>query len=82
LRGIQAPNSASADEIARVLAEKDVRFVSKSDLSLLAKAEEREAQARGVEYFKFSEDEMMLAAIELEKAGSAQASNSHLTIAN
>jgi ferredoxin--NADP+ reductase len=66
-----APQSAPSAEIERALAAKGVRFVSKSDLSLLAKTEEREAQARGVAYFKFSDDEVMLSAIENEKAASA-----------
>ena len=71
LSGIQAPASASAEEIALALAAKGVRFVSKDDLSLLAKAEEREAQARGLAYFKFSEDELMLSTIEQEAPASA-----------
>jgi ferredoxin--NADP+ reductase len=71
LSGIHAPPSASVGEIELALAAKGVRFVSKSDLSLLAKTEEREAQARGIAYFKFSDDEVMLSAIENEKAASA-----------
>jgi ferredoxin--NADP+ reductase len=71
LSGIQAPSSASANDIAQALSAKGVQFVSKSDLSSLGKAEEREAQARGVSYFKFYDDGDMLAAIEREKSGSA-----------
>ena len=52
---------------------KGVRLVSKSDLGLLGKAEEREAQARGVNYFKYSDDEVMLSAIKQEKSTSAPA---------
>src|SRR6266496_2824968 len=70
LRGMQPPQSASADDIARALAAKGIRFVSKSDLSLLARAEEREAQSRGVTYYKFSDDGVMLTKIEREKSAS------------
>src|SRR5262249_19602902 len=66
-----APNSASAEDIARSLASKGVRFVSKSDLACLAKAEEREAQSHGVPFFKFSDDEEMLSAIEQETCASS-----------
>jgi ferredoxin/flavodoxin---NADP+ reductase len=69
---IQAPQSASASEIARALEAKGVQFVSKSDLSLLAKAEEREAQSRGVAYYKFSDDAVMLAEIEREKSAATE----------
>lgn len=73
LSGIQAPDSASADEIAQSLKAKGIRFVSKAELSVLAKAEEREAQARGVGYFKYSDDDVMLSTIEQEQAASAPA---------
>lgn len=71
LSHVQAPQSVTAEEIARALDRKSVRFVSKSDLSLLARAEEREAQSRGVPYFKFSDDDVMLSAIEQEESGSS-----------
>jgi ferredoxin--NADP+ reductase len=73
LSGIEPPASASAEEVARTLQAKGVRLVSKSDLGLLGKAEEREAQARGVNYFKYSDDEVMLSAIKQEKSTSAPA---------
>ncbi len=57
-------NSAPYPEILKKLEGKYLRPVSKPDLELLAKAEEREAKARGVQFFKFSDDEAMLAAIE------------------
>jgi ferredoxin--NADP+ reductase len=72
LSGKQAPQSASADEIARGLEAKGVQFVSKTDLSLLAKAEEREAQSRGVAYYKFSDDVVMLKAIQQERSASPE----------
>ena len=43
-------------------------MVSKPDLECLARAEEKEAQKRGVPWFKFADDDAMLAAIESEKA--------------
>ena len=72
LSGIRPPQSASADDIARALKAKGIQFVSKSDLSFLARAEEREAQSRGVAYCKFSDDAVMLAAIEQEKSASGE----------
>ena len=73
LNGIQAPASSSAEEIARTLQAKGARLVSKSDLALLGKVEEREAQSRGLTYFKFSDDDEMLSAIEQEKSVSVPA---------
>jgi ferredoxin/flavodoxin---NADP+ reductase len=64
-------NSAPFVEILHRLETRDLRPVSKTDLELLARAEEREAKARGVQFFKFSDDEAMLAAIEELKAQGA-----------
>ena len=64
-------DSASYDEIVRRLESKNQRLVTKPDLELLAKAEEREGQTRGIQYFKFSDDEAMLAAIEEQKSQTA-----------
>ena len=58
-------------EIVQRLENKNLRPVTKPDLELLAKAEEREGQARGIQYFKFSDDEAMLAAIRELKAQGA-----------
>lgn len=62
--------SASYEEIVRRLGSGN-RLVTKPDLEFLAKAEEREAKARGVQFFKFSDDETMLAAIEQQKSQGA-----------
>jgi ferredoxin/flavodoxin---NADP+ reductase len=68
LAGLQSPpQSASAQEIESFLDKKGVRAVSKSDMALLGAVEEREAKARGLNYFKFSDDDAMLNAIEGEK---------------
>lgn len=71
LESAPSKNSISFDEILAQLERKNLRPVSKADLELLAKAEEREAKARGVQFFKFSDDEAMLAAIEELKTQSA-----------
>lgn len=56
------------DEIKRHIEAKGVRVVDKADLELLARAEEQQARERNLPWFKFSEDEAMLAAIEAERA--------------
>src|SRR5438477_9421568 len=65
--------SATAAEIKRSIESKGVRVVGKSDLEHLAKAEEEQARARGVAWFKFSEDEAMLASIDEQKERSGGA---------
>jgi hypothetical protein len=42
-------------------------LVTKPDLEFLTRAEEKQAQERGVPWFKFSHDEDMLNAIEEQK---------------
>lgn len=63
-------DSAPYEEIVRRLGSKN-RLVTKPELELLAKAEEREGKARGIQYFKFADDEAMLAAIEEQKTQAA-----------
>src|SRR5260370_10462790 len=53
----------SAQELIQRLQQKGAQIVTKSDLDHLARAEEQEAQARGIPWFKFSDDEAMLQAI-------------------
>lgn len=60
----------SVGEIKRQIEAKGVRVVDKADLELLARAEEQQARERNLPWFKFSEDETMLAAIEAERAKS------------
>ncbi len=50
------------------LERKGLQAVNKLDLECLARAEEKEAQKRGVPWFKFADDDAMLAAIQAEKA--------------
>lgn len=71
LEGAADRNSTSYDEVFRRLQSKNLRPVSKADLEHLAKAEEREGKTQGVQYFKFSDDEAMLAAIAEFKSQSA-----------
>jgi ferredoxin/flavodoxin---NADP+ reductase len=54
-------------EIRSFLETRGLQVVSKPDLECLARAEEKEAQQRGVPWFKFANDDAMLAAIESEK---------------
>ena len=68
LEGAQETKAASASEIIRSLQKKNLQVVLKPDLEYLAKAEEKEAQQRGLAWFKFSEDEVMLNAIERAKS--------------
>jgi len=73
LEGVPEKVSATPAEIKRAIESKGVRVVGKSDLEHLAKAEEEQARARGVAWFKFSEDEAMLASIDEQKERSGGA---------
>jgi ferredoxin--NADP+ reductase len=68
LEAVPEKAAPSPQEILRHLENKNLRLVTKSDLELLGRAEEREAKERGIPWFKYSDDEKMLAAIEEEKA--------------
>ncbi len=68
----QASNSASATEIASALQKKGIQAVPKSDLEWLAKAEEQESRLRGNPYYRFPDDDAMLAAIARAKSSSAE----------
>jgi ferredoxin/flavodoxin---NADP+ reductase len=57
-----------AAEIQGFLERKGLQIVNKADLESLARAEEKQAQKLGALWFKFAEDNAMLAAIEAEKA--------------
>ena len=71
-------DSASPAEIKRSIESKGVRVVDKADLEHLAKAEEEQARAKGIAWFKFSDDESMLASIDehKERSGGAVAATS------
>jgi hypothetical protein len=63
--------SLHAFEIEALLESKGLRPVNKSDLLTLARVEEREARARDLVSFKYSDNSEMLNAIAQEKAASA-----------
>jgi ferredoxin--NADP+ reductase len=71
LEGVPEKESATPEEINKSIESRGVRTVDKADLELLAKAEEEQARAKGMTWFKFSDDEAMLAAIE-EKRNSVE----------
>ena len=54
--------------VQEFLQGKGLQVVTKADLESLARAEEKQAQKLGILWFKFAEDNAMLAAIESEKA--------------
>jgi len=72
LAGKPEQSSASVTQISDVLKQKRIRFVTKSDLPFLYTAEENEAKARGLSWFKFSDDDEMLSVIEQMKANCAE----------
>jgi ferredoxin--NADP+ reductase len=67
LEGVPEKQSPSPEQIKKSIEAKGVRVVDKSDLEYLAKAEAEQAAAKGLSWFKFSEDEAMLAAIDEQK---------------
>jgi ferredoxin/flavodoxin---NADP+ reductase len=70
LQGKPDKGSATVEEIENTLRARGVQLVNKNDLALLGKAEEKEAQARNLTYFKYSDDTSMLRAITREKNSS------------
>jgi ferredoxin--NADP+ reductase len=60
--------SLTPEQVLSKLQAKGIRVVTKADLELLGRVETREAQARGLTYFKHSDDESMLKAIREEKS--------------
>jgi ferredoxin--NADP+ reductase len=78
LAGKQTPPSASVGDVANLLKANHIAFVPKSDLPYLYTAEENEAKARGLSWFKFSDDDEMLSAIERTKASSPELMSSTL----
>ena len=59
--------AVSVQDLLRRLESKGVHAVDKADLECLGRAEEKQAQERGVPWFKFAEDEAMMKAIEDQK---------------
>ncbi len=65
--------SASVQQVREHLERKGLRVIDKAELELLARAEEKIAQERGLAWFKFAKDEAMLAAIDANKAKTVSA---------
>jgi len=78
LDSVPDKESATPAAIKHSIESKGLRVVDKTDLEHLAKAEEEQARAKGISWFKFSDDEPMLAAIDeqKERSGGAVASAS------
>jgi ferredoxin/flavodoxin---NADP+ reductase len=68
LQGLGRAKHGTVHDVWLHLDHKGVELVTKDDLQFLANSEAREALARGLNYFKFGDDQEMLRAIELEKA--------------
>jgi len=68
LKTVPEKNSLHAFEIEALLESKGLRPVNKSDLLTLARVEEREAKARNLVSFKYSDNREMLNAIAQERA--------------
>lgn len=69
-----APESSNIciEQIRQRLERKGLRVIDKSDLELLARAEEKMAREKGIVWFKFDNDEAMLQAIASEKQATIQ----------
>ncbi len=67
-----ASTPGGVNEIADFLKRNRIAFVPKADLPFLYSAEESESKARGLSWFKFSDDDEMLSAIERTKASSPE----------
>src|SRR5262249_41024648 len=78
LENVPEKESATPVEIKQAIESKGVRVVEKSDLEHLTKAEEEQARTQCIAWFKFSDDEAMLAAIDeqKERSGGAVATTS------
>jgi ferredoxin--NADP+ reductase len=71
LKTVPEKDSLHAFEVEALLESKGLSPVNKSDLLTLARVEEREAQARDLVSFKYSDNSEMLNAIAEEKAATA-----------
>src|SRR5579859_217984 len=76
LESVPEKESLPVGEIKRRIEARGVRAVDKGDLEHIAKAEEEQARAKGMLWFKFSDDDAMLAAIEEQREKSAAVAGS------
>ncbi|HEU5351903.1 MAG TPA: FAD-dependent oxidoreductase [Terracidiphilus sp.] len=72
LKSAPAAGTLSAADILTRLRAKGLHPVTKQDLELLARREQREAEKRGLNYFKFANNDEMYAAIAEEQAREGQ----------
>jgi ferredoxin--NADP+ reductase len=70
LEGVNDGAGASLQRVREYLDCKGIRAIDKADLEVLGRAEEKIAQERQLSWFKFAEDEAMLAAIDTNKVKS------------
>jgi ferredoxin--NADP+ reductase len=73
LEGVGDGSCVPAQQVREHLEGRGLRLVDKADLELLARAEETIARERGLSWFKFAEDEAMLAAIDEHKTKTVSA---------
>ena len=67
LESVPAKPALTPQEIKQRIEARGVKVIEKGDLDYLAKAEEEQARAKGLTWFKFSDDDAMIAAIEEQK---------------
>jgi ferredoxin--NADP+ reductase len=67
LENVPTKQGLTPQEIKERIEARGVKVVEKADLEYLAKAEDEQARAKGLTWFKFSDDEAMLAAIDEQK---------------
>jgi ferredoxin--NADP+ reductase len=67
LENVPTKQALTPQAIKERIEARGVKVVEKVDLEYLAKAEEEQARVQGVTWFKFSDDQAMLAAIEEQK---------------
>jgi ferredoxin/flavodoxin---NADP+ reductase len=78
VRNASDSNTLSEREILARLDAKGIRPVTKADLALLARVEQREAQERQLVSFKYSDNDAMFSAISEERERSLQAESAQL----
>jgi ferredoxin--NADP+ reductase len=76
LENARSRGAASAEDVGRVLEQKGIQAVLKTDLPWLTAAEQKAARELGVAYYFFPDDDSMLSAIEREKSSSAASATS------
>jgi hypothetical protein len=73
LRGLPEQNALSPEKVLAALQAKGVNPVTKADIEILGRIEEREARERKLSSFKYSDDDTMLSAINREREALSEA---------